>query len=118
MFLATIEMPLQIVLLAMEAHAVIGLRLSKIATGGPGAAKETHRMVAEKVSALAEAAGTILGGGSAQTMIRRYRYHVQANEVRLLGTRRALNAPPPMRRCLPAWARPSPLPFDPYPAKC
>jgi len=37
-----------IVLLAMDAHAVIGLRLSKIATGGPGAAKETHRMVAEK----------------------------------------------------------------------
>ncbi len=33
MFLATIEMPLQIMLLAMEAHAVIGLRLSKIATG-------------------------------------------------------------------------------------
>ena len=86
MFLATIDMPLQMMLLTMEAHAVIGLRLSKIATGGPGAAKETHRMVAEKVSALAEAAGTILGGGSVQTVIRRYRSHVQANEVRLRGS--------------------------------
>ena len=62
MFLATIEMPLQIMLLAMEAHAVIGLRLSKIATGGPGAAKETHRMVAEKVSALAKQQAQFLAG--------------------------------------------------------
>jgi hypothetical protein len=86
MFLATIDIPLQMMLLTMEAHSVIGLRLIKIATGGPGAAKETHRMVAEKVSALAEAAGTILGGGSIQTVIGRYRSHVQANEVRLRGS--------------------------------
>jgi hypothetical protein len=85
MFLASIETPLQMMLLTMEAHAVIGLRMSKIANGGPGAATEMHRMVAEKISALAEAAGTIFGGGSAQTVIRRYRSHVRANEVRLLG---------------------------------
>jgi hypothetical protein len=44
-----------------------------------------HRSIAEKVSALAEAAGTVLGGGSVQTVIGSYRFHLQANEVRLLG---------------------------------
>ena len=85
MLLATIELPFQMLLLGMEAHAVIGLRMSKIARGGPGAATEMHRMVAEKIAALTEAAGTILGGGSVQTVIRGYRSHVQANEIRLLG---------------------------------
>ena len=86
MFLNFLELPFQLMLLGMEAQAVIGLRIGKIADGGPAAMLEAHRMVTEKVSALAEAAGTLMGGGSAQTVVRRYRSHVQANEARLLGS--------------------------------
>lgn len=86
MFSANIELPFQMMLLSMEAHAVIRLRVNKIASGGPAAVTEMHSMLAEKVSALAEAAGTILGGGSVQNVIRGYRSRVQANEVRLLGS--------------------------------
>jgi hypothetical protein len=85
MFLNFLELPFQVMLLGMEAQAVIGLRMSKIADGGPAAMLEAHRMVTEKVSALAEAAGTLMGGGTTQTVVRRYRSHVQANEARLLG---------------------------------
>jgi hypothetical protein len=85
MFFPLVELPLQVMLLGMEAHAVVGLRMSKIAAGGPAAVLEAHRMVTEKVSALAEAAGTLMGGGSAQTVVSRYRSHVRANEARLLG---------------------------------
>jgi hypothetical protein len=89
MFLAVLELPFQMMLLGMEAHAVIGLRLSKLAAGGPAAVLEAHQMIAEKVSATAEAAGTLMTGGSVHTVVRRYRSHVQANEARLLGSARA-----------------------------
>jgi hypothetical protein len=85
MFLPHIELALQTMLLGMEAHAVIGLRLRKIADGGPAALVEAHRMIAEKTAAMAEAAATLIGGGSAQTVVRDFRSHVRANEVRLLG---------------------------------
>jgi hypothetical protein len=38
-----------------DAQAVILLRCLRIATGGPRANAETHRMITEKVAALAEA---------------------------------------------------------------
>ena len=40
-------------------------------------------MVMEKSAALAEAATTLATGGSPQTVVRRYRTHVKANERRL-----------------------------------
>jgi len=40
-------------------------------------------MVSEKVSAALEAAGTLLTGGSSETVIARYREHVAANTMRL-----------------------------------
>jgi hypothetical protein len=86
MFLTCIELPFQMMLLGMEAQAVIGLRMRKIAGGGPAAIIEAQRMIAEKTAALAEAAATLMGGGSAQTVVRRYRSHVRANEVRLIGS--------------------------------
>jgi hypothetical protein len=70
-----------------EAQRVIGLRMIKLAQGGPAAQAEAHRMVAEKTAAMAEAAFTLASGGSAKTVMRRYRTHVRANTRRL--TRRS-----------------------------
>jgi hypothetical protein len=64
---------------------VIGLRLKKIADGGPSAMDEVHQMVTEKTTALTEAAVTLGGGGSFRSVVGRLRSHVQANELRLLG---------------------------------
>jgi hypothetical protein len=71
------------VLLGFETQRVIGLRLAKIAAGGPAAQVEAKRMVMEKTAALAEAATTLATGGSPRTVVRRYRTHVKANERRL-----------------------------------
>jgi hypothetical protein len=68
-------------MLAIEAQAVIGMRLSQIALGR-GSSDETTLMVTEKLGAMAEAASTILTGGSAH-MIADYRERVQANAQRL-----------------------------------
>lgn len=84
MLLVGFELPFQMMLLGLEGQAVIGLRMGKIAGGGPAAVTEMHRMIAEKVSALAEAAGTILSGGSIDAVVRGYRSHVRANVSRLL----------------------------------
>ena len=72
------------VLLGFETQRVIGLRLAKMAEGGPAAQVEAHqRMVMEKSAALAEAATTLATGGSPQTVVRHYRRRVKANERRL-----------------------------------
>jgi hypothetical protein len=84
MWLNYLDLTLQTMLLGMEAHAVIGLRLSKIAGGGPAAMAEAHQMVTEKISALAEAAGTLAVNGSFLMVVSRFRTHVRANEARLL----------------------------------
>jgi hypothetical protein len=74
---------LDAVLLGFETQRVMGLRLAKIAAGGPAAQVEAQRMVMEKTAALAEAATTLATGGSARKVVRRYRTHVKANERRL-----------------------------------
>jgi hypothetical protein len=71
------------VMLGLEAQRVIGLRLMKLSRGGSVAEAEVWRMITEKTSALAEAGMTLARGGSAQTVIRRYRTHVRANKRRL-----------------------------------
>ena len=71
------------VLLGFETQRVIGLRLAKMAEGGPAAQVEDQRMVMEKSAALAEAATTLATGGSPQTVVRHYRRRVKANERRL-----------------------------------
>jgi hypothetical protein len=70
-------------LLGLETQRVIGLRLVKLSAGGPAAQAEAMRMVSEKTTALAEAAMTLARGGSAGTVIRRYRTHVRSNKKRL-----------------------------------
>ena len=71
------------VMLGLETHRVIGLRLMKLSRGGVDAEREALRMVTEKSTALAEAGMTLARGGSAGTVIRRYRTHVRANARRL-----------------------------------
>ena len=70
-------------LLALEAQRVVELRLVKLAWGGLEAQAEAQLMVAEKVIAAVEATGTLLTGGSPETVIARYREHVAANTMRL-----------------------------------
>jgi hypothetical protein len=71
------------VMLGLETHRVIGLRLMKLTRGGLAAEAEALRMVTEKASALAEAGMTLARGGSAGTVLRRYRTHVRSNRRRL-----------------------------------
>ena len=85
MLLNYIELTLQTMLLGCEAQSVIGLRMRKLAQGGPAALTETHRMLSEKIAALAESAAILGAGGTAFGIVRGLRVHVQANEARLLG---------------------------------
>ncbi|GJE42427.1 hypothetical protein [Methylobacterium soli] len=75
--------PLAFALLALEAQKVIELRLVKLAWGGAEGWDEAQQMVSEKVNALIEASGTLMMGGSTNTVISRYREHVAANTKRL-----------------------------------
>ncbi len=70
-------------LLAFESQRVVSLRLAHFATAGPAGGAEAQLMVLEKGAAFLEAAVTLAFGGSARTVIRRYRRHVRANERRL-----------------------------------
>lgn len=76
--------------LALEAQQVIALRLMKIAQGGPAAAKEAHRMVAEKLDAAAAAATMVTAAaargsrsGGTDAVVRMLRRRVRANRKRL-----------------------------------
>jgi hypothetical protein len=71
------------VMLGLETQRVIALRLMKLSRGGSAAEAEALRMVTEKTSALAEAGMTLARGGSAGTILRRYRTHVRSNRRRL-----------------------------------
>ena len=75
--------PFAVTLLALEAQKVVELRLVKLAWGGAEGWAEAEQMVSEKVSALVEASGTLMTGGSCDTVIARYREHVAANTRRL-----------------------------------
>jgi hypothetical protein len=70
-------------MLAFEAQKVIELRLVRLAWGGSEAQAEMKSMVSEKIDASIEAAGTMMSGGSPETVITRYREHVAANTKRL-----------------------------------
>ena len=83
MFKSWMRITRDTVLLGLETQRVIGMRLMKLSRGGPGAELEALRMVTEKNTALAEAAMTLARGGSAGTVIRRYRTHVRSNKRRL-----------------------------------
>lgn len=75
--------PFAVAALALESQRVVQLRLVKLAWGGLEVQAEAHQMVSEKISAFNEAAGTLMMGGSIDTVIARYREHVAANTQRL-----------------------------------
>lgn len=83
MFAPWLRLTLDSTMLAVEAQTVIGLRFMMLGGGGVAAQAEAHRMVAEKASALWEAAGTLASGGSAHKVVAGYRKHVRANARRL-----------------------------------
>jgi hypothetical protein len=76
--------PLALAMLALEAQKVVELRLVRLAWGGCEAWDEALLMVSEKTRAVAEAADTLITGGSLETVVARYREHVAANTERLL----------------------------------
>ncbi|WP_114227422.1 MULTISPECIES: hypothetical protein [Sphingomonas] len=76
-------------LLMTDAAAVIGLRTLKVMQGGPRAAHEAERMVAEKMAAGAELAQALVSGkvstplGAARAAVRIAGKRVRANRKRL-----------------------------------
>jgi hypothetical protein len=70
-------------MLALESCDVIGLRLAKLMSGGRDARDEAHLMVSEKINAMFEATASVAAGGTAGSVVDRYREHVAANAKRL-----------------------------------
>jgi hypothetical protein len=70
-------------LLALESGNVIGLRMMKMMSGGPDSHDEANLMVMEKVHAMFEAGVSLIAGGTASSVVDRYREHVAANAKRL-----------------------------------
>jgi hypothetical protein len=66
-----------------QAQRVIGLRLAKLAKGGPAAEAESRRMVTEKLMAAAQTGAALASGQSAHAIVRKYRAIMHANERRL-----------------------------------
>ena len=75
-------------MLSLEVQSVIGLRLMKLAGGGPAAPVEAQRMVKEKISAAIAATHALSTGGSVSTVITIYRRAVKDNARRLASRRR------------------------------
>lgn len=69
--------------LAFEAQRVIELRMMRLAWGGSEGMAEAQSMITEKIHAAAEAATTLMLGGSPDTVIARYREHIASNLTRL-----------------------------------
>jgi hypothetical protein len=72
-----------LMMLALEANAVVALRTMKLMLGGRKARREAERMVSEKIHAGIEATANLLAGASADEIIHRYRQHVARNAKRL-----------------------------------
>ncbi len=78
--------------LGVETWMVMGLRVAKLAAGGPAAALEAQRMVVEKSAAAMEAqlaAGVALATGvghaaAGRKALSRYQQRVRANRRRLM----------------------------------
>ena len=71
------------VFLAFESGNVIGLRMIKMMSGGRGSHEEVQLMMTEKVDAMFEAGASLMAGGTASSVVDRYRQHVAANAKRL-----------------------------------
>jgi hypothetical protein len=69
-------------MLAFESCGVVGLRMAMLMTGREWEA-EMQLMVSEKIDAMFEAAASLVAGGTAASVVDRYREHVAANAERL-----------------------------------
>jgi 2-iminoacetate synthase ThiH len=56
--------------------------MMKMMTGGSGSHEEAYLMVTEKVHAMFEAGASLMAGGTASSLVDRYREHVAANAKR------------------------------------
>lgn len=70
-------------MLAIESCNVINLRLTRLMGSTGDAHDEAHLMVSEKVGAMFEAGANLMAGGTASSVVDRYREHVAANAKRL-----------------------------------
>jgi hypothetical protein len=70
-------------MLAVESSNVVGLRMMKLTSGGSEARDEAKLMLNEKMDAIFEASANLMTGGTAGSVIERYRQHVAANATRL-----------------------------------
>lgn len=69
--------------MAVDAQFVIAARLTKLAQGGPDAAKEASLMINEKLMANAEAAMSLATGATPLAVVRAYGRKVSSNRRRL-----------------------------------
>ncbi len=72
-------------MLSLESHAVIALRLARLARGGRAARREADLMISEKIKAMTEASARLALGASPNEIVRGYRKKVRANRRRLGG---------------------------------
>jgi len=72
-----------LMMLAMDANQVVGLRVTKLMLGGKSARREAQLMVSEKIVAAFEAGGSLMAGASGEEIVRQYRRRVRANAKRL-----------------------------------
>ncbi len=70
-------------MLVMQSQRVVGLRLTKIAWGGPSAQDEAFRMVDEKVKASMDSMLMLMAGGSSRMVLAHYNELVADNVRRL-----------------------------------
>ena len=83
MFKAWMNLAFDFASLCSDAQAVIGLRVSRLSSGGVRAKSEARRMVTEKGFAAANTFGVIASGGSPEKVMRLYARVVRSNKRRL-----------------------------------
>lgn len=76
--------------LGYEASTVVGLRMARLALGGPAADREAHLMMTEKIGAAVELQTALFTGAlgatalsGTQATLKHYRRKVRANRRRL-----------------------------------
>ena len=72
-----------LMMLAIDANHVIGLRVMKLMLGGRSARREAQLMVSEKIDEAFKASASLMAGASGDEIVRRYRRRVTANAKRL-----------------------------------
>jgi hypothetical protein len=85
MFVHWMKLSSDMMMANLQAQRVIGLRMMKLARGGPAAEIESRRMVSEKITAATDASIALATGKSPESVVRRYRAVMSANERRLNG---------------------------------